>query len=435
MKYRETTAYLYGLQQHGMKFGLDNITKLLSGVGNPQKTFRAVHVGGTNGKGSTAAMIESILRTSGVRTGLFTSPHIVNFTERIRVDGEEIGEEDVIALAEEVRQVAERMAEFSPTFFEVVTAMAFLHFERRGVGWAVIEVGLGGRLDATNVLVPEAAVITTIGYDHCEFLGKTLKEIAGEKAGIIKNGVPVVSAEQRTEAAEVIEKKAAEKRCRLFRYEEEFTAQLLARSPMDLCFHYTGAGDYKDIQLPLAGVHQMGNAAMAIKTIEVLSEKYPELQCDIGKGLAAVRWPGRLEMARNDPPILIDGAHNPHAALALSHYLQEVLANRYQRIILVAGIMADKDISGILDPLLALASEVIFASPAYGRAAQADVLTARAAAGGYSSRAAGSVAEALLVAEGLWRPGDLIVVTGSFYTIGEAKEALGTKGVLTRLRE
>jgi dihydrofolate synthase/folylpolyglutamate synthase len=435
MKYRETTAYLYGLQQYGMKFGLDNIAKLLSAAGNPQKTFRAVHVGGTNGKGSTAAMIESILRTSGATTGLFTSPHLVNFTERIRVDGEEIAEEDVVALAGEVRQITERMEEFSPTFFEVVTAMAFLYFQRRGVGWAVIEVGLGGRLDATNILMPEATVITEIGYDHCEFLGKTLKEIAGEKAGIIKSGVPVVSAAQRPEAGEVIEKKAVEKGCRLFRYGEEFTAQLLVGSPMDIRFHYTGAGDYDDIRLPMAGVHQMGNAAMAIKTIEVLAEKYAESQCDIGKGIASVKWPGRLEMARNDPPTLIDGAHNPHAALALSHYLREILASWYQRIILVAGIMADKDIDGILNPLLALASEVIFASPAYGRAARADVLAARAAAGGYSSRTAGNVAEALLMAEGLWRPGDLIVVTGSFYTIGEAKEALGTKGVLTRLRE
>jgi dihydrofolate synthase/folylpolyglutamate synthase len=435
MKYGETIAYLYGLQQHGMKFGLDNITKLLSAAGNPQKTVRAVHVGGTNGKGSTAAMIESILKTSGVTTGLFTSPHLVSFTERIRVNGEEITEEDVVALAGEVRQIAESMEEFSPTFFEVVTAMAFLYFERRNVDWAVVEVGLGGRLDATNLLIPEVTVITAVGYDHCEFLGKTLREIAGEKAGIIKNGVPVVTAAQRPEAGEVIEERAAEKGCRLFRYGEEFTAQLLSLSPQNIHFHYSGACDYRDIQLPLAGVHQMGNAAIAIKTMELLSEKYRDLECDIGKGLAAVKWPGRLEMARNDPPTLIDGAHNPHAALALSRYLQEVLAGRYRRIILIAGIMADKDIDGLLNPLLPLASEVIFASPAYGRAARADVLAARAAAGGYTSRTAGSVPEALLMAEGLWMPGDLIVVTGSFYTIGEAKEALGTKGVLTRLRE
>jgi dihydrofolate synthase/folylpolyglutamate synthase len=435
MKYDETIGYLYGLQQYGMKFGLDNITKLLSAAGNPQKTFRAIHVGGTNGKGSTSAMIESMLRTAGITTGLFTSPHLVNFTERIRINGEEIREEEVVVLAAEIRRIAEHMEDFSPTFFEVVTTMAFLYFKRRNVQWAVVEVGLGGRLDATNLLMPEVTVITAIGYDHCEFLGRTLREIAGEKVGIIKDGVPVVTAAQRAEAMEVIEKKTAEKKCRLFRYGEQFTAQLLSLSPQGICFHYSGAGEYEDIHLPLAGEHQMTNGAMAIKTVELLSQKHGNLLCDIRKGLAAVQWPGRLEMVRYDPPILIDGAHNPHAALALSHYLREVLSCRYKRIILVAGIMADKDIDGILNPLLPLASEVIFASPAYGRAASADALAARAAAGGYSSRAAGSVSDALLVAEGLRRSGDLIVVTGSFYTIGEAKEALGEKGVLTRLRE
>jgi dihydrofolate synthase/folylpolyglutamate synthase len=435
MKYDETIGYLYGLQQHGMKFGLDNITKLLSAAGNPQRAFRAVHVGGTNGKGSTSAMIEAMLRTSGITTGLFTSPHLVNFTERIRVNGEEIGEEEVVALAAEVRHIAESMEEFSPTFFEVVTTMAFLCFRRRNVQWAVVEVGLGGRLDATNLLVPEVTVITAIGYDHCEFLGKTLREIAREKAGIIKEGIPVVTAAQRHEAGKVIEKEAAEKGCRLFRYGEQFTAQLLSLSPRGIRFHCTGASEYHDMELPLAGVHQMINGAMAIKTVEVLSQKYGDLLCDVRRGLAAVRWPGRLEMVKDDPPILIDGAHNPHAALALSHYLREILVVWYKRIILVAGIMADKDIDGILKPLLPIAAEVIFASPAYGRAACADALAARAAAGGYSSRSAGSVADALLMAEGLWRSGDLIVVTGSFYTIGEAREALGTKGVLTRLRE
>ncbi len=435
MKYRETIAYLYGLQQYGMKFGLDNITRLLSAADNPQKTFRSVHVGGTNGKGSTAAMIESMLRTPGMTTGLFTSPHLVSFTERIRISGQEIAEEEVVSLADEVRRIAGGIDGFSPTFFEVVTAMAFLHFKRRNVDWAVVEVGLGGRLDATNVLTPEATVITSIGYDHCEFLGKTLGEIAGEKAGIIKDGVTVITAGQMPEAMTVIEKRAAGKGCPLFRYGGEFTAEQVSDFPGGIQFHYGGLREYERIQLPLAGRHQAVNASMAIRTIEALSEKYRSLECDIRKGLERVKWPGRLEMAKDDPPVLIDGAHNPHAALALSSYLQETLSCRYKRIILVAGIMADKDVDGILNPLLPLASEVIFASPAYGRAASAEALAGRAAAKGYSSRIGGGVRDALLMAEGLSRAGDLIVVTGSFYTIGEAKEALGTKGVLTRLRE
>jgi dihydrofolate synthase/folylpolyglutamate synthase len=435
MKYGETVAYLYGLQQHGMKFGLDNIKRLLSATGDPQKAFRSVHVGGTNGKGSTAAMIESMLRTSGRTTALFTSPHLVSFTERIRVGGQEIAEEDVVALAAEVRQIAKSMGDFSPTFFEVVTAMAFLYFERRKVDWAVVEVGLGGRLDATNVVSPEATVITTIGYDHCEFLGRTLKEIAGEKAGMIKEGVPVVTAAQESEAMEIIEKRAAARGCRLFRYGGEFNAEQVSDSPGGIEFHYRGLREYEKIHLPLAGRHQAINASMAIRTMEVLSEKYEGLACDIRKGLARVKWPGRLEMVKDDPPILIDGAHNPHAALALSDYLKKTLSSRYRRIILVTGIMADKDIDGILKPLLPLAAEVIFASPAYGRAASAEALAARAASEGYSSHIGGSVPDALRMAEEFCTPGDLIVVTGSFYTIGEAKEALGTKGVLTRLRE
>ncbi len=435
MNYGDTIAYLYGLQQHGMKFGLDNITRLLSAAGDPQKAFRSVHVGGTNGKGSTSAMIESMLRTTGETTGLFTSPHLVSFTERIRVSGQEIAEEDVVALADEVRHIAGGMGDFSPTFFEVVTTMAFLYFRQRKVQWAVVEVGLGGRLDATNILVPDATVITAIGYDHCEFLGRTLAEIAGEKAGIIKDGVPVITAPQVPEAMGMIERKAAERGCRLFAYGRDFRADGVSDSSGGIQFSYSGPTQHERIQLPLAGRHQAINASMAIRTIEALSEKCGGMGCDMRKGLARVIWPGRLEMVKDDPPVLIDGAHNPHAALALSDYLQEMLSFRYKRIILVVGIMADKDIDGILRPLLPLAAEVIFASPSYGRAASADALASRAAEAGYSSHAGGSVRDALRMAEQLCRPGDIIVVTGSFYTIGEAKEALGTKGVLTRLRE
>ncbi len=434
MKYDETIEYLYGLQKYGMKFGLDNITRLLAAAGDPHKKFRAVHVGGTNGKGSTSAMIESMIRTSGVKTGLFTSPHLVNFTERIRLKGEEIAEGDVIALASEVRQIAERIEDFSPTFFEVVACLAFLYFARNDADWAIVEVGLGGRLDATNVLLPDVSVITAIGYDHCEFLGTTLKEIAGEKAGIMKAGVPVVVAEQPPEAMEVLQKRAEEKGCALFRYGYDFSAGLVSDSLRGIRFDYRGDRDYRDICLPLAGRHQMINASVAIKATEIVSEKYG-MRCDVRKGLAEVKWPGRLEMAKDDPPILIDGAHNPHAAAALSKHLQQALSSDYRRIILVAGVMADKDIDGILGPLLPLASEIIFTAAAYGRAASADMLAGRAAAKGYSSRTTGSVSEALRMAEGLCMAGDLIVVTGSFYTLGEAKEVLGGKGVLTRLRE
>lgn len=435
MSYQRTIGYLYGLQQYGMKFGLDNIRRLLSALGNPQNLFSSVHVAGTNGKGSTSSMIESILRTAGLKTGLFTSPHLVSFTERIRTNGIEITEDNVITLADEVRLVAEEIGDFSPTFFEVVTAMAFLHFRKAGIDWAVVETGLGGRLDATNVIVPEVSVITRIGLDHCEFLGRTLAEIAAEKAGVMKEGVPVVTAGQETPAMEVLEKRAAEKHSPLLRYGSDFSAGLLSESLGGITFYYEGDRKYKALDVPLPGRHQMVNASMAVKTAEILTKKYPGIQFDISKGLGTVRWPGRLEIINDEPPILIDGAHNPQAALVLSDYLKRVALSSYRRIILVMGVMGDKDVEGILAPLLPLAAEILFAAPAYGRAAPPERLAAIAAKMGYTSIAAAGVAEAIGKAGELYLQGDLIVVTGSFYTIGEAKESLGSKGVLTRLRE
>lgn len=435
MRYEETIEYLYGLQQHGMKFGLDNIRRLMSELGGPQKSFFSIHVAGTNGKGSTSAMIESMLRTKGVRTGLFTSPHLVSFTERIRVDGQEISERTVIELADEVRHAVSGIEDFSPTFFEVVTAIAFLHFMKMKVQWAVIEVGMGGRLDATNIVLPEVAVITNIGIDHREFLGNTLEEIAGEKAGIIKKGVPLVTAEQAPGAMRIIRQRCDEAGVRLFRYNTEFSSAAVSTGAEAVSLNYKGNKEYRDILLSLAGEHQTINAALAIKTIEIVSEKYPEMDCNVRKGLQSVAWPGRLEMIKKNPPVLIDGAHNPPAAEVLSVYLRKLMGLKYSRTIMVIGVMGDKDIEGTLKPLLPLASEIIFASPAYGRAASAKRLLEAAASLGYAAKSAGTVADALHKAEGLYKTGDLIVVTGSFYTIGEAKEACGHKGVFAGLRE
>lgn len=435
MRYENTIEYLYGLQKHGMKFGLDNIRRLMSVLGEPHKSFSSIHVAGTNGKGSTSAMIESLLRTKGARTGLFTSPHLVSFTERIRVNGQEISEDAVIELAGEIRKVVSGIKDFSPTFFEVVTAIAFLYFMRMKVEWAVVEVGMGGRLDATNIILPEVSVITSIGLDHSEFLGNTLEAIAREKAGIIKQGVPLVTADQRPEVMGVIQQRCDESGAPLFRYNSEFSSELASTGTDAILLHYRGSKEYRDIGLSLAGEHQIINAALAIKVVEIVSEKYPEMDCDIRKGLSEVAWPGRLEMIKENPPVLIDGAHNPPAAAALSSYLRELLGVKYRRIIMVIGVMADKDLEGILKPLLPLASEILFASPAYGRAASAEKLADAATAMGYASKSSYTVAGALHMAESLYGPGDVIVVTGSFYTIGEAKEAVGHKGILARLRE
>jgi len=500
MSYRETVRYLYGLQQHGIKFGLDNITNLLSALHNPHKAFPSVHIAGTNGKGSTSAVIASLLQSAGLRIGLFTSPHLVSFTERIRINGEQITEHDVIRLAEEVREAVSRSAGFSPTFFEVVTAMALLYFERKKTDIAVIEVGMGGRLDATNILSPKVSVITNISLDHKEFLGRSLGEIAFEKAGIIKKGVPVVASLQEPEAKAMIEKRAEEEETELFFYGSDFSADLKKEDITGITFDYSdSAMTIRNLALPLAGVHQMQNASVAIKAATLVikkrisplapspapplkgGEKNPSsllplsqgkqggvsipsplagegkgegggkspneawIHC-IREGLRNVKWPGRLEFISENPPIVIDGAHNPAAAAALAQALKRTFLQKYKKIIMILGIMDDKDIEGILEPLLPLASHIICTSPAGSRAASAETLTEVAASLGFpAAQATRTVKEALDCAMQLAMthdpspltipPASLIVVTGSFYTTGEAKEVLGQKGVLGGLRE
>ena len=434
MSYEGTIAYLYSLQKYGMKFGLDNIRRLMDELGNPHTSFCSIHVAGTNGKGSTSAMIESLVRTAGVTTGLFTSPHLVSFTERIRVNGKEISEAEVVSLADEVQRVAEHIPGFLPTFFEVTTAIAFLHFRKMHVAWAVVEVGMGGRLDATNILMPEVSVITAIDIDHSDFLGSTLREIAGEKAGIIKQGTPVITALQHSDAAEVLELRAEKCGSDLVSYGRDFSADITADELVGIRINYHGAKEYSDLSLQLAGRHQALNAALAVRTIEEVMKKYPGIHCDVRQGLRDARWPGRLEFVKNHPPVLIDGAHNPQAAVVLAEYLGKAL-DLYSRIVLIMGIMNDKDREGIMKPLLPLASEIIFTAPGYGRAASPETLAAEARGLGYFAQTALTVSDALHLAEQLYSQGDLIVVTGSFYTIGEVKEALGQKGILTKLRE
>jgi dihydrofolate synthase / folylpolyglutamate synthase len=448
MSYRETVQYLYGLQQHGIKFGLDNITNLLSALHNPHKAFPSIHIAGTNGKGSTAAIIASLLQSAGLRVGLFTSPHLVSFTERIRISGEQITEHDVMHLTEEVREVVSQSTGFSPTFFEVVTAMALLYFKRNKTDIAVIEVGMGGRLDATNILSPEVSVITNISFDHKEFLGRTLGEIAFEKAGIIKKGVPVVASLQEPEAKAVIEKRVEEECAELFFYGSNFSADMKKEDVAGITFDYSdSAMTIRDLVLPLAGAYQMQNASVAIKAATIALKKYgTPLQENtisewIRNGIASTKWPGRLEFISEKPPVLIDGAHNPAAAAALAQALKRTFLQKYKKIIMILGIMNDKDIEGIMGPLLPIASHIICTAPAGSRAASPEKLAGVAASIGFpDAQVTRTVKEALDVATQMAilhapYPMPLIVITGSFYTTGEAKEMLGQKGVLGGLRE
>ncbi len=355
------------------------------------------------------------------------------------MDNVEIEEEEVVELTKEIREVIESdqgsaaadQRSFLPTFFEFVTAMGFLYFKRKGVEWGVVETGMGGRLDATNVLVPEVTVVTNISYDHREFLGETLKEIAGEKAGIIKKGIPVVSSAQEPGAMEAVSGKAAEQGTELFVYGEDFISRPKHMDMYGITFDYEGKERMADLYVPLCGMHQLENASVAVKALELLREKESVPPHCVREGLARTRWQGRLELIRNEEcnyDFLIDGAHNPNASRALAVSLERYFISPYQTIILILGIMADKDAEGIMKPLLPLASEIIFTAPAYERAAPPQKLSEYAGSLGFRSRIAEPVKASIELAKGMAGESTgkaLIVITGSFYTVGEAKLHLG----------
>ncbi|HTZ17462.1 MAG TPA: folylpolyglutamate synthase/dihydrofolate synthase family protein [Dissulfurispiraceae bacterium] len=455
MSYNAAIDYLYSLQKFGIKLGLDKTEAILSLADNPHKKMKCIHVAGTNGKGSVSAMIASVLKAHGFRVGLFTSPHLVSFTERIRVNDRDISEAEVSELTTEIRSAIENAdRDLNPTFFEVVTAIAFVYFVRQKVEWAVIETGMGGRLDATNLVLPEVSVITNISCDHREFLGDSLAVIAGEKAGIIKRGVPVVSAGQQKDAEDVIASAACDRSAPLVVYGRDFSGCLKSTGIEGTYFDYSnGTVNLDRLFTPLAGEYQVVNASLAVKAVSIAIGKNdfnndvgadlcacPQLSVEaVRKGLASTRWRGRLELVSSDPPVIVDGAHNAEAAGALAGFVTGYLPDR--KIIMVLGIMADKDIKEILDALLPVAAETIFTSPAYSRAESPDRLADLARAEGFANiRVAATLRDALGAAKELQsslsgaKPA-VIIITGSFYTAGEALEALGERSVLSTLRE
>ncbi|UCD82988.1 MAG: bifunctional folylpolyglutamate synthase/dihydrofolate synthase, partial [Desulfobacterales bacterium] len=301
---------MYGLHRFGIKLGLSTIRKILKGLGNPQNGFACIHVAGTNGKGSVASSLASILYRSGYRTGLYTSPHLVRFNERIQVNTRPIANDRVVAAYNAVTRVHRGRRE--PTFFEFATAMAFYEFGRQEVDWAVVETGMGGRLDATNVITPELSIITNVSLEHQAYLGKTLNLIAGEKAGIIKTRKPVITAIRQKNAYQVVEMVAAEKKAPLYRLGRDFKI----RRHQSGTFSYYGRNNvWHNLQTALRGSHQADNAALVLAACELLNEDRTNLALnDIKKGLSTNYWPGRLETVSKDPFILLDGAHNRAAA-------------------------------------------------------------------------------------------------------------------------
>ncbi|MBI5598807.1 MAG: bifunctional folylpolyglutamate synthase/dihydrofolate synthase [Deltaproteobacteria bacterium] len=424
---RETLKYLFGLEKLGIRPGLERISRLLSFLDNPHLKYPSVVIGGTNGKGSTAAMTESILREAGFTTGLYTSPHLNRFNERIRVSGREITDGEVVGLTSIIRSIIEDYRggfPEMPSFFEFTTAMAFEHFRRKKVDLAVCEVGMGGRWDAVNVLTPEVSVITGVSLDHIQYLGTSIGKIAFEKAGIIKGAVPCVIGVRDASALKVIKKEAAEKKTNLYVIGRDFRVE-----PSMKGFDYHGAGELgrlKGLRVNLRGAHQLGNAACALKAIEVLrSRHYPITAGAIRKGLERVSWPGRFEVLRKKPTVVVDCAHNPEGAWALARALKELGC---ARIILVLGVMADKDIDGIFSALLPLAHAVVLTRPLYTRSAGVELLREKLVGrkGGYAGEVVARERVSCACDEAMALAGEngAVCVTGSIFTVAEARDYL-----------
>ena len=416
---------MFGLRRFGIKLGLATIRGILSGLGEPQHRFRCIHIAGTNGKGSVASALAAILRGSGYRVGLYTSPHLVRFNERIQVDGREITDAETVRLFRRVKQVPTGRRE--PTFFEFTTAMALHEFALRKVDWAVVECGMGGRLDATNVLDPELSIITNISLEHREYLGNSIAKIAREKAGIIKRRKPVVTGIRQPSAMAVVAQTARAKSAPLYRLGGEFR---IRRTP-DGAFSYRGiAHRWQGLRTGLAGDHQLENAALVLAACELLIPKAPRVTFEnIRKGLAETRWPGRLEMVCRQPPVMFDGAHNLEAAKRLARHLRDHLAGR--SLTLVIGILDDKPYVAMLKRLLPLAGRVIFTRARTSRALPPEKLATAARGLIEDVTIVPVVADALNHALRTADPDGLTLVAGSLYVVGEAKAALDTGSVRT----
>jgi len=433
MNSAQCRAYLDSLQVMGIKLGLDNVRTLLQALDNPHLSYPTLLVAGTNGKGSVCAMLTSILGLHGLRTGLYTSPHLVAVEERVRIGQRLIGRTEFCRAVAEVRRAADKLLAAGrlpspPTFFEVLTCAAFGYFRQRKVDVAVLEVGLGGRFDATNVAQPLLSVITSIGHDHEQYLGRRLEQIAFEKAGIIKRGVPVVSGVEGWTAAAVIKKRARE-------LEAPFTAvfdppnRLVAqKSERDRNYRFIfETPEKRFVYSPgLVGFHQGRNAAVALAAATVLGRRWKPLQDKlILQGIAEAFWPGRLETVRRSPRVILDGANNPEGALAVRDYLKDFVA---QPLVLLFAVMKDKDISGLGRILFPLARKIILTKFPYQRAAEPEDILGRARqfAGRILTEPDPGRAYKMALAEAQRLKGCLLV-TGSLFLVGEVKALLARK--------
>ncbi len=458
MNYKQALDYIFSYTDyekvplpHALgSYDLRRVEELLARLGNHHLKARSVHIAGTNGKGSTAAMIASVLANSGYDTGLYTSPHLHTIRERFRVNESLITEEEfttiVARLKPEVEIVNQQATYGELTTFELLTALAFTYFGMKGVDFQVLEVGMGGKFDATNVIRPEVCVITSISLDHTEVLGNSVTEIAAEKAGIIKSGSTVVLSPQTEEVVRVIEEACLKRGAELITVGRDVTWQSLGtkgkrqllevsgiRSKNGMRSSHEKRGSYK-ISIPLLGGYQLENAATAVAALEVLALKGFNISRDsLISGLAQVRWPGRLQVLGHHPLLVVDGAHNPDAARNLKRSLAEYF--KFKRAILIMGASGDKDVSGVVPELMPLFDEVIITQSHHPRAMEANQLQAGFRGYGVETQLAKTVPEALSLAMNIAGTQDLICVSGSLFVVAEAIEWVNRHGYSSRKTE
>ncbi len=434
--YDEALEYLYGFINYEIRrevryapevMSLERPLRLLEAAGNPHRQYPIIHITGTKGKGSVGAYCLAALRSAGQRAGLYSSPHLQDFRERFRINDDLIPRETFAAILADLKPVIDQMPDL--TWFEITTALAMLYFARERVDAVVLEVGLGGRLDATNIVTPLVSVITSLSYDHTHLLGNTLAQIAGEKAGIIKPGVPVVSAPQEQEAAEVLERVAAERGSPLIVVGRDWQVTAGLSTIQGQEFQAGPAGAMRSYWTPLIGPHQAINGAVALAALDQARRGGLDLPASlVSDGRLEADWPGRFEIVNGDPPMVLDAAHNEASAICLREALDEVFPTRRGRA-LVFGASADKDVAGMFRSLLPAIDHLVLAQAEHPRALPADELAAQAKAAGFT----GTVEEMPVVGEALSRARDLagseglVVVTGSLFIVGEVRDILGLR--------
>ena len=433
MNYEQAVEYLNtftnyeqipGVSYTGPGYSLKHVEELLDRMGNPQLAAKTVHIAGTKGKGSVAAMIAQVLSTSGYKTGLYTSPHLLDLRERIKLDGNLISEAEFAAAMTEIKPFLESMKKdptLRPlTYFEALTALAFVYFREKRVDFQVLEVGLGGRLDATNVVPrPLVCVITAISFDHMQLLGNTLAKIAREKAGIIKPGCWVVISPQPEEAALVFTDVCRDKQARAVWVGKDVTWHRIGGDLNHQSLVIKGRNGKYKVNIPLLGDFQLENASTAVAALEILaSEGFAISPASIAQGLAEVKWPGRFQIVRQQPTVLIDGAHNVESIRRLVDNIKAYFASN--RIFLVFGTSSDKDIPGIINELFALSPQVIITRASHSRAAPLATLATEFAKHGIKPDTRETVAQALSQALSLAQKTDVVCVTGSLFVVAEA---------------